>query len=253
MTRFFAFTAVALLAAPLYAADPKPTPILGIGIVSADRKLIFLPAKSGGIEAVDLSTGKPVWTNKDAAKLAGASDKVVVAWTNDPKKGNAFRVVAVDAATGKTLAKSDAIVMPDWATTTKSYGHSFRTAAKVEAEAVVVMWQAGTHYAGGAAPTPEIQAAARRNETGIASVDLKTGKVTNAKEKEKLKDDDFKAGPAGGFDNKLGNFEFEAIEMLPGFKPGTPQVTKVTFTVTQDKKELWKRELAGNPWSPPPP
>jgi hypothetical protein len=30
-------------------------------------------------------------------------------------------------------------------------------------------------------------------------------------------------------------------------------VTTVTLTVLKGKIELWSRELAGNPWSPPPP
>lgn len=40
---------------------------------------MFLPAKDGGIEAVDLATGTLAWTNKDAATLAGASDEMVLA------------------------------------------------------------------------------------------------------------------------------------------------------------------------------
>lgn len=246
MTRLLSLAAVALIGAPLGAADP--TPILGVGIVSADQKLVFLPAKDGGIEAVDLATGKPVWTNKDAAKLAGASDKVVVAWAGDAKKANTFRVVSVDAATGKTLGKSDPIELPDWAAAVTGDGRSFRTAAKVDGETLIVAWQAGTHYAGGAAPTEEILAAAKRDASGTARVDFTTGKVTPTKDKPK--DDDFKAGPAGGFGNKVGTYEFQRSEEVPHFKPGATVVTKVTFTVLRGKKEVWKRELAGSPWQP---
>ena len=32
-----------------------------------------------------------------------------------------------------------------------------------------------------------------------------------------------------------------------------PMTTTVTLSVLKGKTELWKRELAGNPWSPPPP
>ncbi len=251
MTRLLALTATAFLATPLCAADPKPTPILGIGVVSADQKFVFLPAKEGGIEAVDLATGKAVWTNKDANKLAGTYDGGVLAWVADSKKSNTFRIVAVSTPIGKTAGTSDPIVLPDWATTAKTHGRTFRTAAKADAGTAVVAWQAGAFYAGGARPTPEIEAAARKNESGTVTVDLRTGKVVPTKDKPK--DDDFKVGPAGGFGNKVGAYEFQMTEELPGFKPGTAMVTKVTFTVTRDKKELWKRELAGNPWMPPPP
>lgn len=245
--------AALLVAAPLHAADaPAPgVPVAGIGVVSGDQKTVFLPAKDGGIEAIDLATGKILWTNKDASKLAGASDKLVLAWTGNEKKANEFRVVTLDAETGKTVGKSDPIAMPDWAVTGKTHGRTFRTAAKADGESVTVVWQAGAFYAGGAAPTPEILAAAKKDASGIAKFDLKTGKVTPANGKPK--DDDFKAGPAGGFTNKIGGYEFRSVEEFPGFKPGAPMVTKVTFTVLKDNKEVWKRELAGNPWSPPPP
>jgi hypothetical protein len=250
MSQFFSLTTLAFLAALLCAADPpRATPILGIGIVSADQKLVFLPAKEGGIEAVDLATGKIAWTNKDAARLAGASDELVLAWVGDPKKPNTFRVVAMDAVSGKTVGKSDPIVLSDWAVTEGAYGRSFRTAAKVDGTGAVVVWEAGVFYAGGAAPSPKVEAAARKNESGMATVDFKSGKVTPAKGTPK--EDDFKAGPAGGGTNKVGPYEFQVTEEMPGFGSGAARVTKVTLVVAQDKKELWKRELAGNPWLPP--
>jgi hypothetical protein len=246
---------VALLApAPLPAADDKPAagvPVAGVGVASADQKAVFVPAKDGGVEAVDLATGKVLWTNKEAGKLAGASDKLVFAWAGDEKKTNAFRVVAIDAATGKTAGKSDPIQIPNWATTAKTWGRTFRTAARADGDGALVAWHAGAFYAGGARPTPEIEAAARKSELGLAKVDFKSGKVTPANGNPK--DDDFKAGPAGGGVNKLGDYEFRMEEQIPGFKAGAPRVTKVTFTVLKGGKELWKRELAGNPWNPPPP
>ena len=250
MTRFLSLAAVALAAAPLGAAD-APTPVLGIGIVSADHKAVFLPAKGGGVEAIDLATGNVLWTNTDAAKLAGASDKTVFAWADDAKAANAFRVVAIDAATGKTSGKSDPITLPDWATTATGHGHTFRTAVKPDAGGATVAWEARAFYFGGAAPTQEILDAAKKDAGGLAKVDFKTGKVTPANGKPKA--EDFTAGPAGAFGNTAGDYQFQMSEQLPGFKPGAAMVTTVTFTALKGKNELWKRELAGNPWSPPPP
>jgi hypothetical protein len=246
MKRLLALTAL-VVAAPLPAADaPTPgVPVVGVGMVSGDQKTVFLPAKDGGIEAIDLATGKILWSNKEGSKLAGASDKLVLAWVGD-KKANEFRVVALDGETGKTAGKSDPIALPDWAVTGRAHGRTFRTAAKTDGENVTVAWQAGAFYAGGAAPTAEILAAAKKDASGIAKFDLKTGKVAVANGKPK--DDDFKAGPAGGFTNKIGGYEFRSEEQFPGFKPGAPMVTKVTFTVLKDNKEVWKRELAGNPF-----
>ena len=252
MKRFLAVAAL-FVAAPLHAAEvpPPAVPVVGVGMLSADQKTVFLPAKDGGVEAVDLMRGLVMWTNKDGGKLAGGSDKLILAWAGDEKKANTFRVVALDAATGKTVGKSDPISLPDWAVTTKTWGKTFRTAATVDGDSVVVVWNAGAFYAGGARPTPEIEAAARKNEVGAVKFDLKTGKVT--KLDRKPKDDEFKVGPAGGGTNKVGTYEFRTTEEIPQFKPGAPMVTKVTFTVVKGDKPVMSREIAGNPWSPPPP
>ena len=53
MKRLLALVAV-VVAAPLHAAEP----VVGVGIVSSDQKTVFLPAKDGGIEAIDLASGK---------------------------------------------------------------------------------------------------------------------------------------------------------------------------------------------------
>jgi len=114
-----------------------------------------------------------------------------------------------------------------------------------------VTWQAGAFYYGGAAPTDEILAAAKKDAGAVVQVKFDTGKVATTKAKPK--DAHFESGPAGGFGNKVGDYEFRVEEQIPGFKPGAAMVTKVTFTVLKGKKELWSRELTGNPWSPPPP
>jgi hypothetical protein len=247
MTRLLAVAALA--AAPLLAraadAPAAGAPVAGGGVVSPDRKLVYLPAK-GGVEAVDLATGKPVWANKEASKLAGASEKLVFAWVGEPKKGNAFRVVAIDAATGKAVGKSDPIQMPDWASTAPGYGRTFRTAARAtgDGQGATVAWEARAFYAGGAAPSPEILRNAMKDASGLVRVDFTTGRVTPEKEKPKAAD----FGDPGG---KVGDYEFRAEEQFPGFKPGSPMVTKVTLTVLKGGKELWKRELAGKPYLPP--
>jgi hypothetical protein len=237
-----------LLAAVL-AAEPPASPFIGGGaVVSPDAKVVFAPAKVGGVEALDVATGKIVWGNKDAKQIAGASGKVVVAWVAEEKKPNAFRAVLIDATEGKTLAKSDPIALPDWATTEKVGGRSFRIAARAEGDGdkVTVAWQANAFYFGGAAPTEEILAAARKEAVGVVSIDPASGKI--AKLDRKPKAEEF-----GAFTNKAGDYEFRVTEMIPGFKPGAPMVTQVKLAVLKGKTELWTRELAGNPWSPPPP
>ena len=140
MLRFCAITA-AIIAAPVYAADaPAPgIPVVGVGVVSADQKTVFLPGKVG-IEAVDLASGRLLWTSKAAKKLAGVSDNRVLAWLGEAKKPNTFRVVVLNAKTGENIR----------ATTAKVGGRTFRTAATAEGDSVKVVWQAHAFYYGGA-------------------------------------------------------------------------------------------------------
>jgi outer membrane protein assembly factor BamB len=243
--------AAGAMAGPMLAADQKLGLPVGVAIVSPDVKVIYAPAKGGGIEALDLATGKVIWTNKDAHKLAGVTDKFVFTWTGDDKKAHVFRVLAVDAATGKTIGRSDPITLPEWASTQKTWGRTFRIAAKADGDGALVYWHAGAFYAGGARPSPEIEAAARKNEFGVTKIDFKTGKttLTNAKPK----DEDFQYGP-GAFHDKIHDYEFVLNEEIPGFRPGVGgMMTKVTLIVRKNDQDLWKRELAGNPFSPPPP
>lgn len=246
------FAVLALLApAPMLSAADAPTagvPVAGVCVVSAEAQLVFVPAKGGGIEALDLATGKPVWKNADASRLAGANAKRVFGWVSG-KKRNEFSVVAIDAASGKTLGTAGPVVLPDWAVTEKTHGRAFAASVRADGEGAVAAWTAGASYAGGARPTPEIEAAARKNDSGLAKLDFATGKATPAN--GKAKPDDMKYGPAAFAATSLPGYTFGIEEQLSGFTPGT--LSTVKLTVSKGEKKLWTRELAGNPFHPPPP
>jgi len=55
--------------------------------------------------------------------------------------------------------------------------------------------------------------------------------------------------PDGG-EPKVGDYTITVEEQPP--KPGQPAVTTRTLQATKDGKVFWRREIAGNPWSPPP-
>jgi hypothetical protein len=241
-----------LLLAALCAApdDPKPAVITSVGggaivtpngkcaVVTPNGKYIAAQGKEG-VELLEIATGKPVWVNKELNKVAGASDKVVLAWKADEKKPFTFRVFVLDGETGKTLTKSDLIEMPDWAVTAHTHGRSFRTGARVEQDAVVVVWQANAFYAGGAPPPPEILKAAQKEAVGVASIDMKTGNISALERKPKPEE-------FGTHTNKVGDYEIRAI-IMPDTAAGLMNKTTVKLTVVKDKKELWTREIVGNP------
>jgi hypothetical protein len=222
------------------AAYPKPVEgiqVPGYCVVSPDAKVVFAPAKDGGLEALDVATGKILWTNKDAYRPAGASYKLVLAWLPDEKKRNAFRVVAIDAVTGKTMAKSDSITMPDWATTDNLSGHLFRTTAWVVEEGKIsVLWHAREMYFGGPKPTREQEKAEFKETYALVSVDMKTGKVTT--EERKPKAEEF-----GPFQYVVGEYQFREVAEIKG----DVMMVAVTLYIYKDKKEVWKREIGGYP------
>lgn len=243
--------AIALLApAPLFAADaPKAgTPVAGVGVVSPDAKLVFVPAKGGGIEALDLATGKAVWKNADVPHVAGADTKRVYGWMPGKLRMNEFNVVAVDAATGKTIGKAGPVLLPDWAVPYKTYGRTFAASARADGDGAIVAWTVGAFYAGGARPTPEIEAAARKNDSGLAKLDFATGKATPAN--GKAKPDDLKFGPASSAGAPVAGLTFGVEEQQPSdFKVGA--LTKVTLSALKGDKVIWAREIAGNPYLHP--
>jgi hypothetical protein len=245
---FLLLAALAAVANPVLADDAKPspagTPICWGGVVAPDAKTVFVPAADpktlsrfaagGWVEARDLATGKKLWENKDAERAAAASDKLVVAWVGDAKKANAFRVVVIDAATGKTVTKSDPITMPDWAETWTGSGNKFLPEARIDGDTVTVAWWTSSQPILGPANNLPAKVA-----EGIVTVDVKTGKVTVLDRKKK--EGEFK--PAA---RKAGDYEFQVDTS------GT-LLTTAMLTVLKDKKELWKRELAGFALFPPPP
>lgn len=238
MARVLTIAALIVAAAPLVAADYAVTP---------DHKFVLVPAKGGGVEALALTTGKAIWTNKTAGQVAGASNKLVFVWVAEEKKPNVFRVHSFEVATGRELGKSDPIEMPDWASTVKEPGRKFSVQTRDDGDLAVVAWEAGTFYAGGAAPTPEILAAAKKDAAAVVWVKLDTGKVTQLKDKKK--EDFFKPAAKPG---EYGDYTLAVDEQPPAAK-AVEMVTKVTLTVKKGGRVYWTRELPGRPWSPPAP
>ncbi len=252
MLRSFALLTL-LAPAPLFAADDAAkagTPVAGVGIVSPDAKLVFVPAKGGGIEALDVATGKPVWKSTDAPKLAGADANRVYGWVPNAKKANEFTVVAIDAATGKTLGKAGPILLPEWVVTEKAYGRTFLTAVRADGDGAIVAWTASAFYAGGARPTPQMEAAARKEDGRLVKLDFATGKVTPMKEKLQLAD--LKYAPAGSTSLSVAGLTLEAKEDPNDFGPPREgRHTIVTLSAQRNNRLVWSREIAGNPHLPP--
>jgi hypothetical protein len=227
--------------------------VCALGILSPSGKVLFLPSAGSGVEAVALFNGKALWEAKDASKLLLATDDRVFAWTTVKGKRNQLKVVVLDAITGERLRVSEAIALPGWASVTKDYGQRFRSTARLEKGALVLLWKAQTFYDGGVplpAGEPDPHA---RSASGAVRVDLRTGKATPVKG-ARPKDADFpEEEPSGAGTARLAGWVFSVEEKDP--EVGFPHsLTRRTLKArTADGKRSWQRPIAGDVYLPPRP
>lgn len=169
---------LAVLAAPV--PEPKVGSVpLPDGVADAAGKLGFVAGSEGSIDALDLATGKVRWSNKLAQKPVALEGGRVLCLAT---KGNKLEVVAFDAADGKKVFTSEALAFPEWVgirlgPVSSDAGRSFQSVVKVANGELYLRWRAAAWYWGGARPSPEIEAAARKNAEGVFQVNLTTGKV----------------------------------------------------------------------------
>jgi hypothetical protein len=133
--------------------------------------------ETGGVTALDLETGKSLWTYKADSRVLALKGSRVLVQTRD--KDNVLRIIGFDTDKGEKVWESDPITLPDWvrAIPGRWGGYSYNSTSRLDKNDLLLHWQAATWYWGGARPTPEIEKAARRNADGVARVDLESGKV----------------------------------------------------------------------------
>jgi outer membrane protein assembly factor BamB len=102
-------------------ALPPEAPLVPGGVADARGHWVFVGGASGGVDAVDLATGKRGWTSTEGEwPLYAALDALAVAApVAAPKSGlgaaaNVLRVRFVGLGTGRRLSESAPIVLPDW-------------------------------------------------------------------------------------------------------------------------------------------
>ena len=239
-----------LLVCSLAAAADAPVAsgvqaVAEVGVISPDGKTVFIAGKDG-VEAVDAATGKSKWSAKSPARPLLVANGVVLAWAAEGE--SKIALVGFDAESGAKAFAAKPVPTADWAVVgAEGQGKSFAILAKQDGDGVVVGWVARASYFGGAAPTPEIEEAARKRAAGYVRLTLKDGQMTAVKGEPK--DEDF-YDPAGKPLAATFGYEF-TVESSPPPQPfGT---VKRKLVATKDGKEAWTRELTGKQFLPPPP
>ena len=154
---------------------------LAPGIV-VDRRLpmIYLMAPSGGIRAVDPRSGEVIWSSDAADKplLVVGGRLVAQAETGAPTPGVLTLVFLNAENGGKPLLRIDAPIPPGvLPLVDQRLGASFSLRAWEEGETVVMAWDYLEKHVAGVAPPPGAPPF-RKQESGVFSIDEKTGKIT---------------------------------------------------------------------------
>jgi hypothetical protein len=186
-----------LLLATLGPAAPQPERDRGgrpfpFGVVAADGRTAYVSDDAGGVEAVELASGKVLWAALDTEKktrpdiwerrrpaqpLALDGDRLAVL-IGVEGQANAARVVVLDVGRrGQQVLSTDPIRFPDWVSVGLDYGRTFDARGQMHKGDLYVRWEAHAFYDSGPPPTPEILAQAKKDAVGVARVNLESGAV----------------------------------------------------------------------------
>ncbi len=169
-----------LLPLTLFASPPSPSPAHGTafpgGLLDSSGRAAFLPAATGGIDAVDLVTGELLWHTIEAeVPLLVVADRL---YAQAGLKRNRLRVLAFDLTRkGECVLESDPVVLPKWVVTSDAPGKSFQGRWRKDKDQLVLDWEAKAWAPRAQRPTPEQERTARQQAAGTARIDLLTGQV----------------------------------------------------------------------------
>lgn len=172
---FFLLVSFGIAAPPLPPSPPSPQ-LLPQGIADAKGHIGYVAGASGGIEALDLATGKVLWQNQEAQRPLLLDGDHLLAQAG--VKRNRLRILRLDLKRdGECDLESDPIVFPAWVVTGEAPGHSFTANWRIEQHHLVLDWEARAWYLGAHHPTKEEAEAARKHAEGQVFVDLRTGQI----------------------------------------------------------------------------
>jgi hypothetical protein len=118
-----------------------------------------------------------LWENKIAHRPVAITDgRLVAIERRGPQEpANTLGVVVLEANTGRVVLNSQPIVFPEWIAVDGGIGLGFSSTVAIEGNTLKLNWHAWRQFVGGVPATPEAVSAARKDETGVARVNLETG------------------------------------------------------------------------------
>jgi hypothetical protein len=149
------------------------------GVADPSGTTGYISVLSGGIEAIELTTGRSRWHSGAATRALMVLGQQLPAVSSSTGRRNVLEVVLLDRARqGRVLRVSDPVVFPDWVDTTTSNEELFTYQVCGRDSVLLIEWEAHARYRGGAPPPSQVLQEATKDAVGTARVDLRSGRVT---------------------------------------------------------------------------
>ncbi len=148
------------------------------GVADAAGRTGYFASVSGGIDAVELETGRLLWNDRNALDPLLFSRNRLFATALLPGKPNALQIIAIDGTgDGRQVLGATPIVFPEWVSVRPVPGHSFHATAHILDDTLQLRWVARSRYMGGAPPPPEVLSEFERDAAGVARIDLNSDRI----------------------------------------------------------------------------
>jgi hypothetical protein len=179
---FLATLAAGMTIAPAGFAAPPSSPFLlrhGVIIDSAGGAG-YIAKPNSTIDAVDLASGRTLWTSAEGALPIGLDQNLLVAQVEEkPRATERFHLAILDAAGGRRLSEAT-ITLPDGvrALVADDNGTSFRATAEREGALFLVSWYYRENLVHAIAPNPTDPM--MLFFAGSARINSQTGKIVTS-------------------------------------------------------------------------
>jgi len=240
-----AFAVLFTLAFPAVNASAQDK-LPGGGVADPAGKTGFFPGAKGGVDALDLASGKLLWHRDGGNRpLHATINRLFV------QKGAAVEFLDT-ADNGKLVLEAKTLGFPDWVSVDVAYGRTFRSSVRVEGKTLFLSWEARAFYAGGAPPPPEVIKAAEKAASGVARVNLETGKIEPL-DADKIAVGKFFPLPTEGVKSKVGGL---TLTLKDDQAPNTRnpfQKRRMLQALNAANEIVWERAIAAPVFLPPKP
>ena len=157
-------------------------------VIDPDRKLAYIMSVEGGIDALDVAQGTPVWTTKDAAMPLGLKDDMLIAQMEPTDTSRELKVVALDTRKRGQPMVTGSMMLPagSQATIDDTLAGSFVASASGLGDDALVSWKFTKRDFRGIPPLDESDDDAGNEiarsippSSGTLRLDLSSGEMSN--------------------------------------------------------------------------